>query len=143
MRSCAAEESRAELEGRTVDDTQEAKSASPRRVGPVMRALADFVSAMPGSSVRAALRGIDHPDAGRGHQRPVQRAESAGLIIVDRDNRWVPTGHYALFASQRDRALFNLRAELLHGDPSPARAEEVMAEVNELRAEQAQSWLAS
>ena len=59
---------------------------SQQRIGPVMRALADYVSAVPGCSVRQALRGIGHPDCGLGAYRPVERAVAAGLLVLDRDN---------------------------------------------------------
>ncbi len=107
-----------------------------------MRELADYVSAVPGCSIRAALRGVGLPECGQGHVRPIRRALTAGLIIEDRDNPWARKPAYALFRNERDRAIFNLRKELLHGGSSPARAAQIRAEVEVLRAEQASTWVA-
>jgi hypothetical protein len=37
--------------------------------------------------------------------------------------------------------IFNLRSELLRGKPSPERAEQIAADVEQLRAEQAATWV--
>jgi len=92
---------------------------------------------MPGCSKRAALRAAGLPESGLGHARPLNRAITAGLIIADYENAWVRRPACALFANERDRTLFSLRHELLHGQPSPDRAAEIMAEVDKLRQEQA------
>jgi hypothetical protein len=110
------------------------------RIGPTMRTLADVVSALPGCSKRGALRAAGLPECGMGHARPLSRAINAGLIFEDRANPWVRRRTYALFATERDRRIFNLRQELLHGSPSPERAEKIRAEVERLRQEQAASW---
>jgi hypothetical protein len=110
------------------------------RIGYRMRELADVVSAYPGISRRGALRAADLPERGLGHARPLDRAIRAGLIIQDQANPWVRRGHYALFASERDRDLFNLRAELICGQPSPKRVVEIAAEGARLRQAQARSW---
>lgn len=106
------------------------------RIGPRMAELQDIVSAMPGCSRRAALRAAELPERGIGHGRPLDRAIQAGLIIQDISNPWVRRGHYALFANERDRVIFNLRAELLHGSPTPERAAELAAVIEEIRATQ-------
>ena len=90
------------------------------RIGPRMAELQAIVSAMPGCSRRAALRAAELPERGIGHGRPLNRAIQAGLIIQDISNPWVRRGHYALFANERDRVIFNLRAELLRGSPTPS-----------------------
>ena len=110
------------------------------RIGPRMAELQDIVSAMPGCSRRAALRAAELPERGIGHGRPLNRAIQAGLIIQDISNPWVRHGHYALFANERDRVIFNLRAELLHGSPTPERAAELAAEIDELRQAQAADY---
>jgi hypothetical protein len=71
---------------------------------------------------------------------PIQRALAAGVVIEDRSNPWVPRNRHALFANERDQVIFNPRHELLHGQPSLERAEQIMAEVDRLRAEQAATW---
>jgi hypothetical protein len=109
------------------------------RIGYRMRELADVVSACPGISRRGALRAADLPERGLGYGRPLDRAIRAGLIIQDQANPWVRRSHYALFASERDRDLFNLRAELM-SRPTPARAAEIAAEVARLRQAQAAAF---
>lgn len=110
------------------------------RIGPRMAELQDIVSAMPGCSRRAALRAAELPERGIGHGRPLNRAIQAGLIIQDISNPWVRRGHYALFANERDRVIFNLRAELLHGSPTPERAVELAEEIRRLREAQAADY---
>lgn len=108
-----------------------------------MRAIADIVSAMPGVSKAAALRAAALPDRGLGYWRPIDRTLAAGLIIVDRECPWVRRPAHALFASERDRKLFYLRAELLHGSPTGERATEIAAEVEALRQQAVSSWIDS
>jgi hypothetical protein len=103
-----------------------------------MRELRDIVSAMPGCSKAAALRTADMPDRGRGYLRPIDRAIAAGLIIAVPDRRGKP---FKLFASERDQRIYELREELLHGGPDSTRAEQLVAEIEALRAEQAATWL--
>jgi hypothetical protein len=100
------------------------------RVGPRMKSIADYVSAVPGCSKAAALRGVGLPDRGMGAYRPMSRAIAAGLVIVEQARRGGP---YLLFASERDRRMFHLRAELLHGSPTPERAAELAATIERLR----------
>jgi hypothetical protein len=110
------------------------------RIGFRMRELADVVSALPGCSRRGALRAAGLPECGMGHGKPLDRAINAGLIFQDTGNPWARGNAYALFTNQRDRLIFNLKNELLHGSPSPERAEHIRAEVERLRQEQAASW---
>lgn len=110
------------------------------RVGRRMAELQMIVSCLPGISRRAAMRAAEMPEAGLGSGRSLNRAITAGLILEDRACPWVRRGAAALFASERDRDLFYLRSELLHGKPTPARAEEIRAEVARLREEQAATW---
>jgi hypothetical protein len=110
------------------------------RIGFRMRELADIVSAMPGCSRRAALRAAGLPERWASNARPLDRAIRAGLIIQDSGNRWAKSNAYALFANERDQAIFNLRNELLRGQPSQERAEQLVAQIEELRAEAAASW---
>jgi hypothetical protein len=110
------------------------------RIGSRMRELADVVSCLPGISRRAALRAAGLPECGQGHARPLDRAIRAELIIQDTCNPWVRRGTYALFATERDRAIFNMRSELMRGHPSPERAEQLLADIENLRREQAATW---
>ena len=43
----------------------------------------------------------------------------------------------------RRRWMFYLRAELMRGSPTPERAAELAAEIEELREQQAQTWVAA
>jgi len=106
--------------------------------GPRMRELQAIVSAMPGCSQAAALRAAGLPDRGMGYQRPVNRAINAGLLIYVPG---LPGRPSKLFASERDRQIFELREELLHGSPDPDRAGQIVAEIETLRGEQAASWV--
>lgn len=121
-------------------DTQTASVTRPR-IGPRMRELQAIVSARPGISKRAALQAADLPECGLGHARPLNRAINAGLVIVDSACPWVRRPAHALFASERDRTIFYLRNELPRGQPTPQRADEIRAEVERLRAEQATTWV--
>lgn len=103
------------------------------RIGPVMKSIADYVSAVPGCNCAEALRGVGLPHRGWGAYKPINRAIEAGLVIET-------GGHPChLFASEADRELFDLRAELL-GHPSPERAEEILAEITRLRERQADEY---
>jgi hypothetical protein len=104
------------------------------RVGPTMRAIADYVSAVPGCSKAQALRGVGLPDRGRGAYRPVERTIAAGLVIEE-------AGHPChLFASELDQRLWHPRRELLRGEPSPQRSAEILAEAEQIRAAQAAKY---
>jgi hypothetical protein len=104
------------------------KLARPR-IGPTMRAIADYVSAVPGCTKADALRGTDRPARGMGAYRPVNRAIAAGLVVTEQTRR---CGPYRLFAAETDRQLWHLRRELM-ASASPARAVEIAAEVARLR----------
>lgn len=111
-----------------------------QRIGYRMRELTDVVSACPGISKRGALRAVGLPERGMGSGRELMRAIRAGLILVDLECPWVrPTAH-ALFAGERDRRMFYLRAELMRGRPTPERAAELAAEINRLRQAQADNY---
>jgi hypothetical protein len=112
------------------------KLAKPR-IGPKMRELQAITSACPGITKAAALRGADLPDRGMGAYRPVHRAIAAGLVIAEQTGR---CGPYRLFASEADRRLWHLRDELLHGRPTPERAAELAAEIDEMRHAQAADY---
>jgi hypothetical protein len=103
------------------------------KIGPVQAAIRDYVGCQPGSSKAAVLRGVGLPTRGFGYLRPIERAEAAGLIIVE--SGWP----CRLFASAADRRLFYVKRELLAG-PTPERAAELAAEAAEIRAGQAQSY---
>ena len=107
------------------------------RIGPRMRELQAIVSAMPGCSQAAALRAAGLPDRGMGYQRPVSRAISAGLLIYVPG---LPGRPSKLFASERDRQIYRLREELL-SCPGSARAQQIVAEIETLRGEQAATWV--
>jgi hypothetical protein len=108
------------------------------RIGPRMRELADFVSAVPGCNMAQALRGVGLSDRDPGAHRPVARALAAGLILAEQPGG--PCRPYRLWASERDREMGRLRAELLHASPSAERAEEIAAEIAELRRQQAAEY---
>lgn len=74
---------------------------------------------------------------------PLQRAINAGLIIVDTTSRWAKGNEHLLFRNERARQLFNLRQELLHGNPGPEQAEQLVIQIEALRAEQTATWLAA
>lgn len=101
------------------------------RVGRTMRMLADVVSACPGISKAGALRAAGLPDRGRGAYRPVNRAIAAGLVLAEPYRPGHPT---RLYATECDQRLWHLRAELLRGNPTAERANEIVAEVEALRA---------
>jgi len=126
--------------GTKLADLEEDLMTAKPRIGYRMRELVDIVSGMPGVSRNGALRAAELPVHGLGSGRSLNLAIGAGLIIEDRDNRWVRRPAHALFASVQDRAIFNLRQELLKGNPSPERAKEILAEVEELRQDQAVAY---
>ena len=63
------------------ESVNETRGKAPR-IGPTMRAIADVVSACPGTSKAGALRAAGLPDRGIGYLRPVERACAAGLTVV-------------------------------------------------------------
>ena len=110
------------------------------RIGPTMRLLHDTASALPGLSQRGLLRACELPECGMGHTRPAQRAARAGLLVYRRawqGNAW------RIYASDRDAELDDLRAELMRGSPTPERAAELAAQIERLREQQAQTWVAA
>ena len=111
------------------------KLAKPR-IGPRMRELQAIVSACPGITKAEALRAADLPDRGMGAHRPVNRAVEAGLIMVEHER----PNLCHLFASERDRQLWQLRQEMMRGQPTPARAKQIAAEVEEMRQAQAAEY---
>lgn len=112
------------------------KLATPR-IGPTMRAIADYVSAVPGCTKADALRGTDRPAHGMGAYRPVNRTIAAGLVVTEQTRR---CGPYRLYASESARQMFHLRAELLHGSPTPERAIELAYTIERLRQAQAAEY---
>ena len=109
---------------------------SKPRIGPTMRALADYVSAQPGCSKAQALRGVGLPDRGLGYLRPVERAIGAGLVIEVHVHRTL----CRLFASERDGELFDLGLELRHGGLSAERLAEIATRIHDLRGQQARAY---
>lgn len=114
-------------------------TATAKRIGPRMRQLHDVVSAMPGVSKRGALLAAGLPVSGVNRDAPVHRAVSAGLILVERER----SNRYRLFANERDRKRWHLRAELLRPGQPAERVAEIRAEISALDAERAASWAAS
>jgi hypothetical protein len=114
------------------------ETPSKPRIGPTMRALADVVSAMPGGSKSQALLAVGLGPHGIGCWRPIQRIVAAGLVIVEKPR---PNLH-RLFATETDRQLWHLRDEVLHGDPSPERAQEIAATIERIRDAQAAAYAA-
>jgi hypothetical protein len=74
-----------------------------------MRELADIVSAMPGCSKSGALRAAGLPVRGMGSGRELNRAISAGLILVEHER----ANLCRLFASERDRKRWHLAREIM------------------------------
>jgi hypothetical protein len=107
-----------------------------KRVGYRMRQLHDVVSCMPGCSKRAALAAAGLPLSGPGRDAPVHRAAAAGLIVIERER----SNRYRLFATERDRQRWHLRAELLRPGTPAERIAEIAAEISTLDAQRAASW---
>jgi hypothetical protein len=105
-----------------------------------MRELADLVSACPGINKSGALRATGRPTQGLGSWRLMERCVGT-VLIEDRANPWATRNEHLLFRDDRARTIFNLRAELLHGRPTPDRAAELVDEIEQLRAGQVQSWV--
>ena len=106
------------------------------RIGHRMRELADVVSAMPGCTKSDALRAAGLPTHGMGSGRELNRAISAGLIIVEHEH----ASRCRLFASERDRKRWHLVRELLRPGMPAQRVAEIRAEIIALDAERVASW---
>jgi len=106
------------------------------RIGYRMRQLHDVASALPGISKRGALAAAGLPLSGPGRDAPVQRAIAAGLLVVERER----VNRYRLFANERDRAVWHLRAELLRPGTPAERVAEIRAAILALDAERAATW---
>jgi len=104
-----------------------------------MRELADVVSAIPGCTKSDALRAAGLPTHGMGSGRELNRAISAGLIIVEHEHAKL----CRLFATERDRMRWHLVRELLTPDIRARRVAQIRAEISALDAERAATWSAS
>lgn len=114
------------------------KLATPR-IGYRMRELADIVSAMPGITKSDALRAAGLPVRGMGSGRELNRAVSAGLIIVQHER----ANLCRLFASERDCRRWYLAREALTPGIPVGRMAEIRAEITALDAERAATWRTS
>jgi hypothetical protein len=112
--------------------------ATPR-IGYRMRELADIVSAMPGCSKSDALRAAGLPVRGMGSGRELNRAISAGLVLVEHEH----AKRCRLFATERDRRRWHLVRELLLPGIPAGRVAEIRAEITALDAERAATWRTS
>jgi hypothetical protein len=104
-----------------------------------MAELQAIVSALPGISKSGALRAAGLPLSGMGRWAPLDRAAAAGLVVVERER----SNRSRLFANERDRQRWHLRAELLRPGCPAERVAEIRAEISALDAERAASWTAS
>jgi hypothetical protein len=111
-------------------------STTKPRVGRRMAEIAAIVSARPGISKRGALLAAGLPLSGPGRDAPVHRAEQAGLVVIERAR----VNRHRLFANERDRQRFHLRAELLRPGIPAERVAAIRAEMSTLDAERAASW---
>lgn len=108
------------------------------RIGPKMREIADYVAGSPGCTISEALRAVGISPRDRSSARaPVYRAEAAGLIIFDR----VRVNLVRVFENERAREIWYLRKELLEPGQPVARIEELQAQIDELRADAARTWV--
>jgi hypothetical protein len=110
-------------------------TAKPR-VGPKMREIRDFISAMPGCSRADALRAAGLPTSGMGTGKPLNRLIAAELVIVEHER----CNLLRLFATERDQLRWHLRRELLQPGTSAGRVAEIRAEISALDAERAATW---
>jgi hypothetical protein len=101
-----------------------------------MRELADIVSAMPGISKSDALRAAGLPVRGLGSGREMNRAITAGLILVERER----TNLCRLFASERDSRRWHLVRDLMTPGMPADRVTAIRAEISALDAERAATW---
>jgi hypothetical protein len=109
--------------------------ATPR-IGRRMAELADIVSAVPGISKSDALRLAGLPTRGLGSGRELNRAIMAGLVVVEHEHARLTH----LFANERDRQRWHLRAELLRPVTPAERVAEIRADISTLDAARAASW---
>ena len=94
-----------------------------KRIGPRMAEIHAIVSALPGISKRGALPAAGLPVSGVNRDAPVHGAVAAGLILVERSNR------YRLFATERARQRWHLRQEALQPGCPAERVTEIAAEI--------------
>lgn len=111
---------------------------SKPRIGPKMKAIADYVSAVPGQSISTVLRAAGISPRDRSSARaPIYRAEAAGLIIIER----VRPNLARVFQNERARKIWYLRRELLAPGTPADRVEALRAEIESLVTEQAATWI--
>ena len=106
------------------------------RIGPTMRTLEAIVSARPGISKAGALRAAGLPVRGYDYLAPRARTEAAGLIIVDSGRPC------RLFTSELARKKWYAERELMSCKDAE-RAAQILAEIEELRRQQARSYAES
>ena len=107
------------------------------RIGPRMRQIQTYASCFPGESVTSVLLGCGIPTHRSSYRAAIYRAEDAGLIVIER----VRCNLYRVFATERDKKIFYLRRELLAPGTPADRVAALRADIDALRAEQAQTWL--
>ena len=117
-------------------DADPPQRTSAPRIGPRMRELADIGSAMPGCTKADALRVAGLPTHGMGSGRELNRAISAGLILVEHEH----AKRCRLFASERDRKRWHLVRELLAPGAHADRVATIRAEIRVLDDERAATW---
>lgn len=114
-----------------------APALSKPRIGPRMRQVADYVSAVPGCSKREATRAVGaYYNEYHGERGPVERAIDAGLIIAE----YAHAKRCRLFATERDRERWHLARELLRPGIATGRVAQIRAEISLLDAERAATW---
>jgi hypothetical protein len=106
------------------------------RIGPRMRELTDIVSAIPGITKSDALRAAGLPVRGMGSGRELNRAITAGLIVVEHER----ANRCRLFASQRDRERWHLVRDLLTPGIPAGQVDEIRAEIAALDAARGETW---
>ena len=107
-----------------------------KRVGHRMRELQAIVSASPGITKSDALRAAGLPTHGMGAGRELNRAISAGLILVEHAH----ARRTRLFASERDHKRWHLAREALTPGTPAKRVAELRAEVSRLDAARSATW---
>ena len=115
------------------------RTLSAPRIGPRMRVLADIVSAVPGITKSDALRAAGLPVRGMGSGRELNRAITAGLVVVEHER----VNLCRLFATERDRRRWHLVRDLLTPGTPAGRVAEIRAEITVLDAERAATWSTS
>jgi hypothetical protein len=101
-----------------------------------MRELQAIVSALPGCTKAAALRAAGLPTRGTGSGRELNRAITAGLVLVEHER----ANLCRLFASERDRRRWHLARDLMMPGTPAERVAEIRAEITALDAERAATW---